>query len=189
MKRRHVLSWLILALVLALICGGIFWWRQAHAMTLERYDGQIEQAVAREDYELALSLCAQALKAYPQAGELYGRKAGIYYAQGEIELAIQTLDYGYKQTGLSALRTQRATYDQTVEENVIFHPARVESPEAQQEEQAEEYVPYQLPRVSLPDVVPSRPAQGEAQGGETQGESRTDGQTETPEEDQTGPQG
>lgn len=160
-KNRHGLFWIVVAVLLLLGGGSVFWWRQTHTLTLGMYEAQIERIAASEEYEQALSLCNQALKAYPAVGELYSQKAAIYQALGRTDLAIQTLDYGYKQTHLEDLREQRERYDETVEEDVEFHPVEVGSAESQQEEEQEEYQPYVLPQVTLPNVPPPQKDQPE----------------------------
>lgn len=188
-QKRRWLNRLLLSLVLLAAVGGIVWGICGRVPDLETYQAEIERAMNGQEYEQALRLCSQALKAYPEVGSLYEQKAEIYYAQGEIDLAVRILDYGYKQTGLVRLLELRNTYDDTDEPDVVFHPARVASPEQLEEgltgqgdtaedtgnnTQAEEaqdetpegnleevYRPYELPQVSLPHVDPPEPDSGE----------------------------
>ena len=181
-KKRRWLVWLILLLLLLAVAGGIFWWMRSRSPELETYQAEIDRAITSQEYEQALSLCNQALQEYPREGILYSRKAEIYQAKGETDLAVRTLDYGYKQTGWPDLLEQRDTYDDTVEPDVEFTPARVAAPELLEEEPEEQedpeggdgadfeapedlpgetdlYIPYELPQISLPHVDPPSPAQ------------------------------
>lgn len=184
--KRRWLNRLVLLLVLLAAVGSIFWWFCSRVPDLETYQAEIDRAITGQEYERALSLCNQALKAYPMEGNLYEQKAEIYYAQGEADLAVRILDYGYKQTGLESLLEFRNMYDDTDEPDVVFHAAQVASPDLLEESAAEQqdgeeedggntqeeetqndesegdleevYRPYVLPQVSLPHVDPPEPS-------------------------------
>lgn len=183
-QKRLRLSRLILLLALLAAAGWILWWFCGRVPDLETYQSEIERAITEQEYEQAMDLCNQALKTYPEEGALYEQKAEIYYAQGETDLAVRTLDYGYKQTGLGSLLELRNTYDDTVEPDVVFQPAQVAAPDHTEESATEQenggdgsgaqeeapqeagtegeveevYLPYVLPQVSLPQVDPPEPS-------------------------------
>ncbi len=91
---------------------------------------------------------------------MYEKKAQIYWSDDQADLAIRTLDYGYKQTGWEGLKQLRARYDSAEEEDVYFQQVLVGSSGAQQQSQkVEAYTSYQLPEVPLPEV--ERPAKNE----------------------------
>lgn len=124
-------------------------------MTLEEYMTQIQQAVDVEDYQTALDWCQQALQEYPKEGTLYKTKANVYLKDGEKDMALGTLDYGYKQTGWEELKQMKELYDTTQEEDIPYEPAQVAPGEEEEEmEPVEDYVSYELPDISLPHVEP-----------------------------------
>lgn len=183
-QKRRWLHRLVFLLVLLAAVGSIVWWLHSRIPGLETYQAKIERAITSQEYGQALNFCNQALEAYPGEGSLYEQKAEIYYAQGETDLAIRILDYGYKQTGLENLLELRDSYDDTDEPDVVFHSAQVASPDLLEENMEEQedgetgdniqpgetqddkpkedpeevYCPYVLPQVSLPHVDPPEPS-------------------------------
>lgn len=154
-KVKSGIPWMILLVLLLLIGLGIWWWHQSQVVPLEEYLTQINHSMASEEYEEAMDVCQKALQDYPKEGTLYYKKAQIYQAQGETEMAIGILDYGYKQTGFEELKQLREEYDTSEEEDVQFTSPQLVSPEEQDgSEEVEDYSSYELPEISLPDVEP-----------------------------------
>lgn len=154
-KVKSGIPWLILLILLLLIGLGVWWWRQSQIVPLDEYLTQINHSMASEEYEEAMDVCQKALQDYPKEGMLYYKKAQIYQAQGETEMAIGTLDYGYKQTKLEELKELREEYDTTEEEDAQFTSPQLASPEEEDgSEEVEDYSSYELPEITLPDVEP-----------------------------------
>lgn len=154
-KGRIWLVWVILAVLLLAGGSGFFWWKYSNTVPLDEYLTRINRYMTGKEYEQALYLCKEALEKYPQEGTLYYKKAQIYQAQGETEMAIGTLDYGYKETGLEELKQLREEYDETEEEDAPFSSPQLASPEEQSDaEEVEEYKSYELPQITLPEVEP-----------------------------------
>lgn len=154
-KVKSGIPWLILLVLLLLIGLGVWWWHQSHVVSLDEYLTQINLSMASEEYEKAMDVCQKALQDYPKEGMLYYKKAQIYQAQGETEMAIGTLDYGYKQTKLEELKELREEYDTSEEEDAQFTSPQLASPEEEDgSEEVEDYSSYELPEITLPDVEP-----------------------------------
>lgn len=156
---QRLRRWMIIMVIL-LAGAGALWWVQGQTVSLDEYLLQINRLTKTGDHQQALSLCDQAVQDYPQKGVLYEKKAQIYWSDDQADLAIRTLDYGYKQTGWEGLKQLRARYDSAEEEDVYFQQVLVGSSGAQQQSQkVETYTSYQLPEVPLPEV--ERPVKNE----------------------------
>lgn len=155
MKAKMHRGWkiLILLLVLAAIGIGIWLYVAGSAVPLDEYLTRINQYTGSSDYQQALELCNTALEQYPESGELYSKKAQIYQLQGNSDKAVGTLDYGYKVTGDAQLMEEKENYHTTQEEDVVFSPAQVGSSQTESQQQVlQDYQPYELPQVSLPQI-------------------------------------
>ncbi len=146
------------AALILLAGGGCFWWWQSQKVSLEDYTVQIQQLSNRGERQQALKLCDQAIQKYPQEGSLYEKKAQIYWSEEQQDLAMRTLDYGYKQTGWEQLKQLKELYGITEEEDVFFQEVIPSFSDTQQQmEDVEPYVSYELPEVSLPAVQRKEP--------------------------------
>ncbi len=83
------------------------------------YIAEAERLINIGEYGSAAEKCSEGLKKYPNDDELYLKKAQAYLLAGDEEKALGTVEFGYKQTGSSALSQYR-------EENF---PVTISSPE------------------------------------------------------------
>lgn len=71
------------------------------------YIAEAERLINIGEYASAAEKCSEGLKKYPNDDELYLKKAQAYMLAGDEEKALGTVEFGYKQTGSSALSQYR----------------------------------------------------------------------------------
>lgn len=107
---------ILIIIAILLIAGAIILCIELNTRkSLSAYDyiAEAERLMNSREYYSAVDKCAEGLKIFPREPELYLKKAQAYMQAGDETKALQTLEYGIKQT-------QSGLLDNYIEENFSF---------------------------------------------------------------------
>lgn len=159
-----------MAALLLLTAASILYYNLAvkSGKSVEEYTASIDSLIFMGDYSGAVTECSDGLRYYPKNAELYILKARAYMLSGNIEKAVGTLDYGYKQTQSEDILEQREQISAVHVDNVGFFPlTEIDIPAEDDpgnsaavsevtggETAKEPYYPESPIRVTIPNVTP-----------------------------------
>lgn len=92
---------ILIIIAIVLIAGAVILCIELNTRkSLSAYDyiAEAERLINSREYNLAVDKCAEGLKNFPREPELYLKKAQAYMQAGDETKALQTLEYGIKQT-------------------------------------------------------------------------------------------
>lgn len=102
MKQKIIKCVVFLLVAILLLCGGFLLYRhmtKKHEKTAAEYISEAQAMLDVEKYEKAEDICTEGLKQYSDSYELYIIKIQSYGLRQDYDMALRTLEYGYKQTG------------------------------------------------------------------------------------------